>query len=111
MRRPFRSGEPPCPGIRSLFRNDVNHIRTGTIRRVDQLSNRIHTDKVARHRYAARLRLKKGCLMNGMAIFVQPRNLLTHLNFGAYHLRLAFYLTGGSGEPRDLEVTLWIRRS
>jgi hypothetical protein len=41
-----------------------------------------------------------------------PRPWLTHLNFGAYHLRLAFISGAAPGSRRRiLEVMLWIRRS
>ena len=58
----------------------------------------------------------KGCLLEEHGISVQRAGRLTHLYFGAYHLRLAFmfglYLRATPESCRRiLEVTLWIRRS
>ncbi len=41
----------------------------------------------------------------------KPTSWLTHLNFGAYHLRLAFISGSAQGSWRKIiEVILWIRR-
>src|ERR1700734_2792001 len=48
----------------------------------------------------------------GLEGLVQPPCLLTHLNFRAYHRRLAFTSwTAPGSRCRILEVTLWTRRS